>query len=52
MQLLHRSMIYNLRQIEMTLAVQRDRSQEEGEPEVKGPEEAEELGERVEEQME
>ena len=47
MQLLHRSMIYNLRQIEMTLAVQRDQSQEEGEPEVKGPEEAEELGERA-----
>ena len=44
-------MVYNLRRIEMTLAVQRDRSQGEGEPEVKGLGEAEELGEQVEEQM-
>ena len=47
--LLHRSMIFNLHWIKMTLAVQRDQSQEEGEPEVKGSEEAEELGEQVEE---
>ena len=47
--LLHRSIIYNLRWIEMTLAVQRDQSQEEGEPEVEGLWEAEELGEQVEE---
>ena len=45
MQLLHRSMTYNLRQIEMTLAVWRDWSREEGEPEVKGSGEAEESGE-------
>ena len=51
-QLLHRSMIYNLHQIEMTLAVWRDWSREEGEPEVKGSGEAEELGARAEEWME
>ena len=50
--LLHCSMIYNLCQIEMTLAVWRDRSQEEGEPEVKGLGEAEEFGEWAEEQAE
>ena len=50
--LLHRSIIYNLRRIEMTLAVRRDWSQEEGEPEVKGSGEAEESGERAEEWME
>ena len=43
------SVIYNLRWIEMTLAMQRDRSREEGEPEVKGSGEAEELGEQAEE---
>ena len=48
-QLLHRSIIYNLCWIEMMLAVQRDQSWEEGEPEVEGSEEAEELGEWVEE---
>ena len=42
--LLCRSMIYNLSQIEMTLAVRRDQSQEEGEPEVEGSGEAEESG--------
>ena len=51
-QLLRHSMIYNLCQIEMTLAVRRDRSQEEGEPEVKGLGEAEESGEWAEEQAE
>ena len=51
-QLLCRSVTYNLRRIEMTMAVQRDWSQEEGEPEVEGLGEAEELGERAEEQME
>ena len=50
--LLHRSMVYNLRWIEMMLAVMRDRSWEEGEPEVKGSGEAEESGEWVEERME
>ena len=50
--LLRCSVIYNLRQIEMTLAVRRDRSREEGELEVKGSGEAEELGERAEERME
>ena len=50
--LLHCSIVYNLHQIEMMLVVWRDRSREEGEPEVKGEEEAEELGERAEEQME
>ena len=39
-----RSMIYNLSRIEMTLAVWRDQSQEEGEPEVEGSGEAEESG--------
>ena len=50
--LLHHSIIYNLHQIEMTLAVRRDRSWEEREPEVEGLEEAEELGEQAEEQTE
>ena len=50
--LLHCSIIYNLRRIKMMLAVRRDRSQEEGEPEVKGSEEVEELGEGAEEQTE
>ena len=50
--LLCHSMIFNLRQIEMTLVVQRDQSWEEGEPEVEGLGEAEELGEQVEEQTE
>ena len=50
--LLHCSMIYNLRRIEMMLAVWRDQSREEGEPAVKGSGEAEELGERVEERTE
>ena len=50
--LLHCSMVYNLRQIEMTLAVRRDRSQEEGEPEVEGSGEAEESGEWAEERVE
>ena len=45
-------MIYNLCWIEMTLAVRRDRSREEGEPEVEGLGEAEELGEWAEEQTE
>ena len=45
-------MIYNLHQIEMSLAVQRDWSQEEGEPEVEGSGEAEELGGQVEERVE
>ena len=45
---LHRSVIYNLQQIKMTLAVRRDLSQEEGEPEVWGSGEAEELGGQVE----
>ena len=47
--LLRCSMTYNLRWIEMMLVVQRDRSQEEGELEVKGLGEAEELGEWPEE---
>ena len=50
--LLHRSMIYNLRWIKMTMAVWRDWSQEEGEPEVEGSGEAEASGEQAEEQME
>ena len=50
--LLRQSMVYNLCQIEMTLAVWRDQSQEEGEPEVEGSGEAEELGGQVEEQAE
>ena len=49
MQLLHWLVIYNLRQIEMSLAVQRDRSQDEGEPEVWGSGEAEESEGQVEE---
>ena len=52
MWLLHCSIVYNLRQIEMMLAVWRDRSQEEGEPEVKGSGEVEESGEQVEERTE
>ena len=51
-QLLHHSMIYNLDRIKMTLVVWRDQSQEEGELEVEGSGEAEELGEQGEEQME
>ena len=47
--LLHWSVIYNLRQIKMTMAVRRDQSQEEGELEVNGSGEAEESGEQVEE---
>ena len=50
--LLHHSVIYNLCRIEMTLAVWRDWSQEEGEPEVKGSGEAEESGEWAEERTE
>ena len=45
-------MIYNLHQVEMSLVVQRDQSQEEGEPEVEGSGEAEELGGQAEEQAE
>ena len=45
-------MVYNLRWIEMMLAVWRDQSQEEGELEVEGLGEAEESGEWVEEWME
>ena len=50
-QLLRRSLTFNLRWIKMTLVVQRDRSQEEGEPEDEGSGEAEESGEWAEEQM-
>ena len=50
--LLHRSIVYNLHQIEMMLVVQRDWSWEEGEPEVEGSGEAEESGEWVEERTE
>ena len=50
--LLHRSMIYNLRQIKMSLVVQRDWSRDEGELEVEGSGEAEELGGQVEERVE
>ena len=42
MRLLYRLVVYNLHCIEMTLAVQRDQSWEEGESEVKGSGEAEE----------
>ena len=52
MRLLRRSMIFNLHRIEMMLVVWRDRSQEEGEPEVEGSREAEESGEWAEERME
>ena len=45
-------MVYNLHRIEMMLAVQRDRSWEEGELEVEGSGEAEELGEWAEERTE
>ena len=45
-------MVYNLCWIEMTLAVRRDRSREEGELEVKGSGEAEELGGQAEERVE
>ena len=51
-QLLHHSMIYNLHRIKMTLVVRRDQSQEEGELEVEGSGEAEELGGQAEEQAE
>ena len=47
--LLHWSVVYNLCQIEMTLVVQRDWSWDEGEPEVGGSGEAEELEGQVEE---
>ena len=50
--LLCQSVIYNLCQIKMTLAVWRDWSREEGEPEVEGLGEAEELGEWAEERTE
>ena len=52
MQLLCQSVVYNLCQIEMMLVVRRDQSWEEGELEVEGSGEAEELGERVEERTE
>ena len=45
-------MIYNLHQIKMSLAVQRDWSQEDGDLEVKGLGEAEESGGQVAEQVE
>ena len=44
--------IYNLQQIEMTLAVQRDWRREGGEPEVRGLGEADESEGQVEEQVE
>ena len=47
--LLRQSVTYNLRQIEMTMAVRRDWSREEGELEVEGSGEAEESGEQAEE---
>ena len=50
--LLHWSMIYNLWQIEMTLVVRGDQSQEEGEPEVGRSGEADELEGQVEERAE
>ena len=50
--LLHRSMTFNLHQIKMMLAVQRDRSREEGEPEVEGSGEAEGSGRQAEERAE
>ena len=50
--LLHWWMIYNLQQIEMTLVVWGDQSQEEGEPEVGGSGEAEESEGQVEEWVE
>ena len=50
--LLHRLMVYNLRSIEMSLAIWRDRSWEEGELEVKGSGEAEESGGQAEERAE
>ena len=52
MWLLRQSVIYNLQQIEMTLAVQRDQSWEEGQPEVRGSGEADRLEGQVEEQVE
>ena len=51
-QLLRHLMVYNLHRIKMMLAVQRDWSREEEEPEVEGSGEAEELGEWAEERME
>ena len=52
MQLLCQSVTFNLRRIEMMLAVRRDWSWEEGEPEVRGSGEAEELEGQVEERAE
>ena len=49
---LRQSMIYNLWQIKMSLAVWRDRSRDEGELEVGGSGEAEESEGQVEEQAE
>ena len=51
-QLLHCLLIYNMRWIELTLAVQRERSRDEGEPEVKGSGEAEESEGQAEEWVE
>ena len=50
--LLHHLMVYNLWSIEMSLAIRRVRSWEEGELEVKGSGEAEESGGQAEEQAE
>ena len=50
--LLCRSVIYNLHWIEMMLVVWRNQSREEGELEVMGLGEAEELGEQAEERAE
>ena len=50
--LLCQSVIYNLQRIKMMLAVRRDQSQDEGELEVGGSGEAEELEGQVEEQVE
>ena len=49
MWLLHQLMVYNLCRIEMELVVWRDQGWEEGELEVEGSGEAEELGGQVEE---
>ena len=50
--LLHWLVVYNLHWIEMMLAVWGDWSRDEGEPEVRGSEEAEESEGQVEEQAE
>ena len=50
--LLHQSMIYYLHQIKMALAVWRDWGQDEGELEVGGSGEAEELEGQAEERVE